>query len=113
MSKSAQKKKQCRKEGCRLSYTLPQNRLRHEKLSGHMPQKRKDRNEPLYDAESKMLKCSFPNCSLSSKGKPNLKRHMATCQTIKKRKHSKLACPYCKVTFSQKFNRDRHVKNIH
>ena len=38
---------------------------------------------------------------------------MATCQTIKKRKRSKLACPYCKVTFSQKFSRDRHVKNIH
>ena len=38
---------------------------------------------------------------------------MATCQAIKKRKHSKLTCPYCKVTFSQKFNRDKHVKNIH
>ena len=78
-----------------------------------MPQKRKDRNEPLYDAELKMFKCSFPNCSVSSKPKWNLKRHMATCQAIKKQKHSKLTCPYCKVTFSQKFNRDRHVKNIH
>ena len=40
-------------------------------------------------------------------------KHITTCQTIKKWKHSKLTCPYCKVTFSQKFNRDRHVKNIH
>ena len=38
---------------------------------------------------------------------------MTICQAIKKQKHSKLTCPYCKVTFSQKFNRDRHVKNIH
>ena len=38
---------------------------------------------------------------------------MATCQAIEKRNHSKLTCQYCKVTFSQKFNRDRHVKNIH
>ena len=38
---------------------------------------------------------------------------MTTCQAIKKRKHSELTCPYCKATFSQKFNRDRHVNNIH
>ena len=38
---------------------------------------------------------------------------MATCQAIKKQKHPKLTCPYCKVTFSQKFNREKHVKNIH
>ena len=38
---------------------------------------------------------------------------MATCQAIEKRNHSKLTCQYCKVIFSQKFNRDRHVKNIH
>ena len=36
---------------------------------------------------------------------------MTTCQGIKKRKHSKLICPYCKVTFSQKSNRRRHIKN--
>ena len=113
LSKSPRKKYQCRKGGYGLSYTLPQSRLRHEKLSGHMPQKRKDRNEPLYSAELKMFKCSFPNCSVSSKRNLNLKRHMATCQAIEKRKHYKLTCPYCKVTFSQKSNRDRHVKNIH
>ena len=78
MLKNPQKKYQCRKEGCGLSYTLPQNRLRHEKLSGHMPRKRRDRNEPLYDAELKMFKCSFPNSSASAKLKLNLKRHMAT-----------------------------------
>ena len=113
MSKNPEKKYQCRKESCGLSHTLPQNGLRHEKLSGHIPQKRRDRNEPLYHAELKIIKCSFPNCSVSSKQKSNLKRHMTTCQAIKKRKHSKLTCPYCKVTFSQKFNCDRHVKNIH
>ena len=78
-----------------------------------MPQKRKDRNEPLYEAELKMFKFSFPNCSVSSIRKSNLEKHMTTCQTTKKQKHSKMTCPYCKVTFSQKFNLDRHVKNIH
>ena len=85
----------------------------HEKLSDHMPQKRRDRNKPLHDAELKTFKCSFPNCSASSKRKSNLERHMTTCQAIKKQKHSKLTCSYCKVTFSHKFNRDRHVKKIH
>ena len=37
---------------------------------------------------------------------------MTINQAIKKRKHSKLTCPYGKVTISQKFDRDRHVKNI-
>ena len=111
--KNPQKKYQRWKEDCGLSYTLPQSRLSHEKLRGHMPQKRRDRNEPLYDAEFKMFKCSFPNCSVLSKRKSNLKKHTTTCQAIKKRKHSKLACPFCKVTFSHKFSRDRHVKNIH
>ena len=112
-SKNLQKKYQIRKEGCGLSYTLPRNKLKHGKLSAHMPQKRRDRNEPLYHAELKMFKCSFPNCSVSSKRKSNLKRRVTTCQAMKKRKHFKLTCPYCKVKFSQKFNRDRHVKNIH
>ena len=70
-------------------------------------------NEPLSDAELKMFKCSFPNCSVSPKQTSNLKRHMTTCHTIKKQKHSKLTCSYCKVTFSQKFNWDWHVQNIH
>ena len=38
---------------------------------------------------------------------------MTTCQAIKKRKHSKLTCSNCKLKFSQKFNHNRHVKNIH
>ena len=70
-------------------------------------------NEPLSDAELKMFKCSFPNCSVSPKQTSNLKRHMTTCHTIKKQKHSKLTCSYCNVTFSQKFNWDWHVQNIH
>ena len=34
-------------------------------------------------------------------------------ETIKKWKQSTVTWPYCKVTFSQRFNRDRHVKNIY
>ena len=39
MSKNPQKKCQYRKEGCGLSYTLPHNCLKHEKLIGDMPLK--------------------------------------------------------------------------
>ena len=113
MSKNPQKKCQYRKEGCGLSYTLPHNCLKHEKLIGDMPLKWRDRNESLHDAELKMFKCSFPNCSVSSKQKSNLKRHMTTCQAIKKRKHSKLTCSNCKLKFSQKSSHTRHIKNIH
>ena len=90
MSKNPQKSYQCRNEGCRLGYTLPQNRLRHENLSGHMPQKRRDWNKALYDAELKMFKCSFSNYCVSKKQKLDLKRHIITFQVIKKQKHSKL-----------------------
>ena len=55
----------------------------------------------------------FPNCSVSIKQKLNSKRHITSCQATKKRKHSKLTYPYCKVTFSQKFNRNRNAKNTH
>ena len=55
----------------------------------------------------------FPNCSVSLKQKSNSERHITSCQTTKKRKHSKLTYPYCKVTFSQKFDRNRNVKNTH
>ena len=82
MSKNPQTKYQCRKEGCGLSYTLHQNRLRHGRLGGHMSRKRRDWNETLYDAELKMFKCSFPNCNVSSKRKSNLERHMTIFQAI-------------------------------
>ena len=59
MSKNPQTKYQCRKEGCGLSCTLPQNRLRHGRLGGHMPQKRRDWNETLYNAEFKCLNAPF------------------------------------------------------
>ena len=82
MSKNPQKRYQCRNEGCRLSYTLTQNRLRH--------QKRRDWNKALYDVELKMFKCSFSNYCVSKKQKLDLKRHIITSQVIKKQKHSKL-----------------------
>ena len=83
MSKNPEKKYQCRKEDCGLSYTLPQNRLRHEKLSGHMAQKRRDRNKTLCIAEIKMFKCAFPNCSVSSKRK-SIKKRIKKRKSIKK-----------------------------
>ena len=31
----------------------------------------------------------------------------------KKKKNSSKTCPYCKGTYTQKYNRDRHIKNMH
>ena len=40
----------CRKEVCRLKYTLLQNWNRHEKAAGDIPPKRREVNEPFFDA---------------------------------------------------------------
>ena len=77
-----------------------------------MSLKRREINEPFYDAHLELFKCTFPNCQVTSKRKSNLKRHMKNCETHEKRKVDKNTCPYCKATFSQKYNRDRHVKNV-
>ena len=103
---------ECRKEGCGLKYTLSQNWNRHEKAAGHMPPKRIEVNEPFYDAHLKLFKCMFPNCQVISKRKSNLKKHMKNWETQKKSKVDKNACPYCKATFSQKYNQNRYVKKV-
>ena len=53
----------------------------------------------------KLFKCTFPNCKVTSKTKRNLK--------LKKKRKAQKNSPQCKTTFSQKYNRDRHVKNVH
>ena len=83
MSKNREKKYECREEDCGLSYKLPQNRLSHEKLSGNMAQKRRDRNKTPCNAEIKMFKCAFPHCSVSSKRK-SIKKRIKKRKSIKK-----------------------------
>ena len=61
------------------------NQLKAWKLSGHMPWKRIDLSDPLQDAALKMFKWSFLNCSVSSKRKSNLKRHMTNQKSNLKR----------------------------
>ena len=38
---------------------------------------------------------------------------MNTVEHKKKKKASTKTCPNCKATFSQKYNRDKHIKKIH
>ena len=56
----------------------------------------------------------MPNCPVTSKYKSNITRHIkAGCQTLSKSKVNNKVCLYCKETFAQKSNWDRHIKRIH
>ena len=79
----------CRKEDCRLKYTLSPNWNRHEKPAGHMPLKRSEVIEAFYDVHLKLFKCTFPDYQVTSKRKSNLKRHIKSCETQKKKKIGK------------------------
>ena len=82
-----------------------------------MPLKRSEVIEAFYDAHLKLFKCPFPDYQVTSKRKSNLKRHIKSCETQKKKKRKKKrkvgknTCPYYKTTFSQKYNQGRHVRN--
>ena len=51
---------------------------------------------------------------LTSKYKSQITWHIkARCQTLPKKKVDNKVCLYCKETFAQRTNRDRHIKRIH
>ena len=79
-----------------------------------MPLKRSEVIEAFYDVHLKLFKCTFPDYQVTSKRKSNLKRHIKSCETQKKKKNWKVdknTRPYYKTTFSQKYNQGRHVRN--
>lgn len=78
-----------------------------------MSPKRREVNQPFYEAQLKLFKCRFSNCQVRSKRKLNLKKHLKNCESQKQRKVNKNTYPYCKGTFSQKYNRDTHIKNVY
>ena len=54
-----------------------------------MPLKRSEVIEAFYDAHLKLFKCPFPDYQVTSKRKSNLKRHIKSCETQKKKKEKK------------------------
>ena len=95
-----------------LKYTLVQNRTRYEKFACHMPPKRRETRELFYDDNLKLFKwCMLLGCDVASKLKSNIKGHMNNCDT-KKQKNVNQNMSLLQATFTQKYNRDRHIKKI-
>ena len=103
----------CRNEQCNRRFASSSNRNRHEKRFGHSPPERRGAIQlPVFDETTSEYRCPFPRCEISSAYKFNVTRHInAGCPTLKK-KNTKV-CPHCRKTFTQKSNRDRHVKRFH
>ena len=43
---------------------------------------------------------------------PSARKDKKNCETQKRKKVAKKACPYCKASFLQKYSQDRYVKNF-
>ena len=104
----------CRDLQCDKSFSNKSNRDRHERKAGHAPPNRRDSIlNPLFNDESKEYVCPLPGCNLMSKYKSNITRHIKTgCPTLSKKENNRV-CPHCNQTFTQKWNRDHHVKRMH
>ena len=76
-----------------------------------MPPKRREVNEPFCHAHFKLLKCTHPNCQVTLKEIQTLKDTSKIVKLAKRGKWTKTH--YCKAKFSQKYNLERHVKNVH
>lgn len=107
----------CRSIICFKRFTNRSNRDRHEKRFNHRPRvEEKSKVEPLFDFSRNNYKCPSSGCLTESKYKGNMTRHMKDCseQTTRKIKSANnRVCPYCRMEFVQKSNRDRHVNNQH
>ena len=66
------------------------------------------------DEKENIYHCATPGCSMNSKFKGNIVRHMkdsAQQQLRNEQKADNIVCHYCGKTFVQKSNRDCHVRN--
>ena len=108
----------CRDESCTKKFTDMSNRNRHEKRFNHKPAAvvKKRTKQPLYNHIEKKYTCALPGCSVKSNFKGNITRHMKDCaeqMLRKKKKDGNKVCEFCRKTFGQIYNRDRHVKTQH
>ena len=95
----------CREVTCSKTFTLIQNRSKHEKKFKHAPVTRRSSTSlSQYNPDTK-----------STKYKRSITRHIKEgCTLIRKETvKNNRTCNYCGMTFVRKSNRDRHVKTKH
>jgi len=104
----------CRDNSCNKSFSNKSNRDRHERKADHAPPNRRDSIlNPVFNEESMEYGCPLLGCNSTSKYKSNISRHIkAGCPTLSVKEDNRV-CPHCKQIFTQKSNRDRHVKRMH
>ena len=105
----------CRNAECGKTYSNRSNRDRRENKSDYSPAPRRIGLQiPIFSKELKKYSCPLTNCPVTSTFKSNITRYIkAGCQTLSKKKVDNKVYLYCKETFAQKSNWDRHIKRIH
>ena len=106
----------CREVTCSKTFTLIQNRSKHEKKFKHAPVTRRSSTSfPQYNPDTKRYHCPMSGCKSKSKYKRSITRHIKEgCTLIRKETvKNNRTCNYCGMTFVRTSNRDRHVKTEH
>lgn len=100
---------QCRDENCTKTFSTTYNRNKHERSKGHSPQIHQ-RNIVCIE---NIYHCPTEGCTVTSKYKANIMKHLKGCVEMKQKRENNKTCPHCQKVFAQKSNRDRHVKTVH
>ena len=106
----------CREVTCSKTFTLIQNRSKHEKKFKHAPVTRRlSTSLPQYNPDTKRYHCLMSGCKSNPKHKRSVTRHIKEgCSLIRKETvKNNRTCNYCGMKFVRKSNRDRHVKTKH
>ena len=106
----------CREVTCSKTFTLIQNRSKHEKKFKRAPVTRRSRTSlPQYNPHTKRYHCPMSSCKSNSKYKRRTTRHIKEgCTLIRKETvKNNRTCNYCGMTFVRESNEDRHVKTKH
>ena len=101
---------------CAKTFSFVGNCTRHEKKFGHFPTITTKVEKLLHDEAAKLYQCPHKECSSTSGDKRNVQRHLEECCNYAKQAEAVVrnkVCDYCGMTFCKRFNRDRHVQNVH
>ena len=106
----------CREVTSSKTFTLMQNRIKHEKTFKHAPMTRRS-STSLSQYNPETIRYHFPmsGCKSNSKYKRSITRHIKEgCTLIRKETvKNNRTCNYCGMAFVRKSNGDRHVKTKH
>ena len=104
----------CRNETCSKQFSTKFSRNKHERIKVHFHEKKGSHKIP-FDETKQLYTCPTENCTTSSKYKPNITKHLKSCNVVNNNKNAardNKTCNICNKTFLKKSNRDRHIKNV-